>query len=196
MTFEVLHILRLKGLVTIEVLAGLSGASPQDVQEAIDRLAGQGLVRFRETPRVSGWSLTPDGHARHTEEMAARRSGEIVAALTPIYERFLELNDRVKALSTAWQGLAPEDAAGRWEAIEELAEINDEAGQIVAEAAVVEPRFAAYRSRMTDAVERLRDGDERFFTGVTVESFHTIWFECHEDLIQTLGRERIAEGSF
>ncbi|MGH2725823.1 MAG: transcriptional regulator, partial [Actinomycetota bacterium] len=83
-----------------------------------------------------------------------------------------------------------------WEAIEELGEINTEAVDIVGAAAGVEPRFESYRARLTAALSRLREGDERFFTGVTVDSFHTVWFECHEDLIQTLGRERIAEGSF
>jgi len=62
-------------------------------------------------------------------------------------------------------------------------------------AEVVE-RIAWHSRRLAAAMERLREGDERYFTGVTVDSFHTVWFECHEDLIQTLGRERIAEGSF
>jgi hypothetical protein len=194
--FEVLHSLRLKGLLPLDTIAGLTGRAEAELETLLEQLAEDGLVRFRETPRLSGWSLTPEGHARHAEEMTARRTREIVGALTPVYGRFLTLNDRVKAQSGAWQNLAPGDAAGRWEAIEELGEINAEVAGILGEAAAIEPRFGSYRTRLAAALERLRAGDERYFTGVTVDSFHTVWFECHEDLIQTLGRERIAEGSF
>jgi hypothetical protein len=66
---------------------------------------------------------------------------------------------------------------------------------LIAAAGVV-GRFRSYERRLASALEQLRAGDERFFTGVTVDSFHTVWFECHEDLIQTLGRDRVQEGSF
>ncbi|MGH2793287.1 MAG: hypothetical protein ACRDKG_03180, partial [Actinomycetota bacterium] len=186
----------LKGIVSVETVATLTGLSETDADADLRALEEQGMVRLRETPRLTGWSLTPEGHARHAELLAAQRSPESIAALVPIYERFLSLNDRIKALATAWQQLAPDDKAGRWDAVEELAEALGEAAPIVTAAAGVVPRFASYERRMTEAVEKLRAGDERYFTGVTVDSFHTVWFECHEDLIQTLGRERIAEGSF
>ncbi|MEX2555401.1 MAG: hypothetical protein WEB06_07210 [Actinomycetota bacterium] len=196
MTLDVLHALRLKGIVALDFLAELVERSSGDVQAELDRLTGEGLVRLRETPRLTGWSLTPEGHARHADEMAAQRTPEIVSSLTPIYEGFLRLNDRVKALSTSWQQLATDDRAGRWEAIEELAELLGEAAAILITAAGVVPRFRSYERRLTSALEQLRAGDERFFTGVTVDSFHTVWFECHEDLIQSLGRDRVQEGSF
>jgi hypothetical protein len=34
------------------------------------------------------------------------------------------------------------------------------------------------------------------FTGVMCGSFHDIWMELHEDLIQLLGVDRHAEGSY
>ena len=196
MTFDVLHILRLKGIVATESIAALIDQPVPDVQTTVDRLADEGLVRLRETPRLSGWTLTEAGRARHTQEIVDQRSTEIVAALTPVYERFLGLNTRVKALSTSWQQLAPDDAAARWEAIEELGEAHAEAAVIVSAAAGIVPRFRSYQRRLALALEQLRAGDERFFTGVTVDSFHTVWFECHEDLIQTMGRDRVEEGSF
>lgn len=196
MTFDVLHTLRLKGMVPADSLAELIERSPADVQAELDRLAADGLVRLRETPRITGWSLTPEGHARHAQEMAGQRTPEIIASLTPLYEGFLGLNDRVKALSTSWQQLAADDATGRWEAVEELDAVLGEAAAILIAAAGVVPRLRSYERRLATALEKLRAGDERFFTGVTVDSFHTVWFECHEDLIQTLGRDRVEEGSF
>lgn len=195
-TFDVLHALRLKGIVAVEALAALVEQPVDDVRDKLDRLAGEGLVRLRETPRLTGWSLTPEGHTRHAEEMAAQRTPAIVSSLSPVYEGFLRLNDRVKALSTSWQQLAADDEAGRWDAIEELGEVYGEAAAILIASAGVLPRFRSYERRLATALEQLRAGDERFFTGVTVDSFHTVWFECHEDLIQTLGRDRVEEGSF
>jgi hypothetical protein len=195
-TFDVLHALRLKGIVAIEALAELVERPIAALQAELDRLAEEGLVRLRETPRLAGWSLTPEGHARHGQEITGHRTPEIVSSLTPVYEGFLRLNDRVKALSTSWQQLAADDRAGRWEAVEELGEVHGEAAAILIAAAGVLPRFRSYERRLATALEQLRAGDERFFTGVTVDSFHTVWFECHEDLIQTLGRDRVEEGSF
>ncbi len=196
MTFDVLHALRLKGMVAVEALASLVERSVDDVQAELDRLAAGGFVRLRETPRLTGWALTPEGHARHAQEMSRMRTPEIVSGLTPPYEDFLRLNDRVKALSTSWQQLAADDAAGRWDAIEELDDVLGEAAAILIAAAGVVPRFRSYERRLASALEQLRAGDERFFTGVTVDSFHAVWFECHEDLIQSLGRDRVQEGSF
>jgi hypothetical protein len=195
-TFDVLHVLRLKGIVDGPAIAAALGGDPVAAERTVTQLVEAGFVRSRETPRLSGWTLTEAGRQRHAEAMTASRSPENTAALAPLYERFLALNNRVKALATSWQQLSGEDATGRWEAIEELAEVHAEAARIVGAMAEVVERFAWHSRRLAAAMERLREGDERYFTGVTVDSFHTVWFECHEDLIQTLGRERIAEGSF
>lgn len=194
--FDVLHVLRLKGIVASDALPGMVDHPADAVEAAVDGLASEGLVTRRETPRLTGWALTPAGRDRHAEAIAAQRDEEVVSALTPLYERFLALNSRVKELSTSWQQLARDEAAGRWDAIEQLGEVNDEAAAIVHAIAEHVQRFRSYERRLVAALEALRGGDERFFTGVTVDSFHTVWFECHEDLIQTLGRDRVEEGSF
>ena len=62
--------------------------------------------------------------------------------------------------------------------------------------AAVVPRFAAYRHRLTGAAARAANGETKMFTGVMCGSFHDIWMELHEDLIQLLGVDRHAEGSY
>jgi hypothetical protein len=39
----------------------------------------------------------------------------------------------------------------------------------------------------------VRAGDKEWFTGPLVDSYHTVWFELHEDLMATLGLERATE---
>jgi pyruvate,orthophosphate dikinase len=50
-----------------------------------------------------------------------------------------------------------------------------------------------YGARLTRAVEAATAGDARFVASPRVDSYHGIWFELHEDLIQLAGRTRAEE---
>ena len=54
-------------------------------------------------------------------------------------------------------------------------------------------RLADYRVRLGRAVEAAQAGDGRFVASPRVDSYHGIWFELHEDLIQLAGRTRAEE---
>ncbi len=43
-------------------------------------------------------------------------------------------------------------------------------------------------------MEKIED-DPRYFVSPLVDSYHSVWFECHEDFLLTLGRTRAGEGS-
>ena len=51
-------------------------------------------------------------------------------------------------------------------------------------------RFETYRRRLTAALARVRRGDREWFTSPTLDSYHTVWFELHEDLLVALGLTR------
>ncbi|MEA2653552.1 MAG: hypothetical protein QOI37_779, partial [Chloroflexota bacterium] len=55
------------------------------------------------------------------------------------------------------------------------------------------PRLGTYRVRLGRAVEAALAGDGRFVASPRVDSYHGIWFELHEDLIQLAGRTRADE---
>ena len=55
------------------------------------------------------------------------------------------------------------------------------------------PRLAAYATRLTQAVTAATAGDGRFVASPRVDSYHSIWFELHEELIQLAGRTRADE---
>jgi hypothetical protein len=48
---------------------------------------------------------------------------------------------------------------------------------------------------LAHALERTRAGDADWFTKPTIDSYHTVWFELHENLLATLGIERGTEPS-
>jgi hypothetical protein len=55
-------------------------------------------------------------------------------------------------------------------------------------------RFARYGSRLTEARARAEAGEHAWLTGALIDSYHTVWFELHEDLLATLGIAREREG--
>ncbi len=54
-------------------------------------------------------------------------------------------------------------------------------------------RYSHYRRQFDKALERIADGDLKYFTKPIIPSFHTIWFELHEDLLATLNLTRSQE---
>ena len=54
-------------------------------------------------------------------------------------------------------------------------------------------RFGGYRGRLSNALARAREGGVDWVTRPVIDSYHTVWFELHEDLLATLGRTRSAE---
>ena len=50
-------------------------------------------------------------------------------------------------------------------------------------------RFGRYRPRLADALARAESGELRYVTDDTA-SYHSVWFQLHEDLLVTLGLTR------
>ena len=177
--FETLHLVRIRSLAPVETLGDVSG------------LVESGLITV--TPR--GCMLTPAGFERHEELLVQWRETIDGAVLATTYERFLVVNQPVKDLCSRWQVEGQDDEA-LFMTVEDLSEILDRAGSGLRRAAEVVPRFGTYPRRLNGALEAAREGDGRFITDPRVDSIHSVWFECHEDYLLSLGRDREAEGSF
>jgi hypothetical protein len=54
------------------------------------------------------------------------------------------------------------------------------------------PRFAGYRSRLSDAVDRISD-DRAWLASPRCDSYHTVWMQLHEDLLIAVGVNRADE---
>jgi hypothetical protein len=174
-TFDVfppLHALALRG----------SLAEVPEAQALID------AELIASTPR--GYLLTEAGHARHTELLDAERAGLDLDALAPIYERFLSLNTSMKTVSATVAG------AEATSHVDEFAKLVDRASAVLRRTAEYLPRFAGYEARLTGALASAEGGSPQYFVSPLVDSVHTVWMEIHEDYLQTLGRDREAEGSF
>lgn len=191
--FDVLHAVRLRGVVPADVVAATLDVEPNQLQGVIESLLNGGSLIHREGRRVSGLVLTQEGKDRHLREIVAQANG-LQDALSHVYEQFLTLNGRIKAMCSEWQGI--EDDAKRWDSIDELETFDTTAQIIFRRAGEVIPRFSRYGQALSMALKLLTDGDHRYFTSPLVESYHTVWFEAHEDFLMCLGIDRASEGSF
>ena len=197
----VMHGLRLKGFAEPAAVADAVDVDEQAAKSLLDDLVAEGLASYREG-RMSGFTLTPAGrteHARLLSEELARHA--VREAITAAYRRFLTRNQDLLGVCTAWQ-LREDDPSGEpvindhsdpaYDAavIERLGEIDAWIQPVCAELASSLARYAGYGPRLTHALERLRAGESDWFTKPMIPSYHTIWFELHEDLLATLGIER------
>lgn len=202
--FLVLHALRLKGFAEDDAIATASGRDVGEVGILLKELADDGLV-VRRDGRVSGWSLTPGGRARHVDLVAADLAAAGARdALVGAYERFLSVNQDLLGACTSWQlrdvGGAQSindhsDAAYDAAVVERLVGIHDRVRPVTADLREAMDRFAGYGTRLREALEKVVGGEHDWFTKPVIDSYHTVWFELHEDLLSTLGIERGTEGA-
>lgn len=132
-------------------------------------------------------------YSRHCAEL--RDTAAFVAA----YEDFERINVELKTLITCWQTMdtggtrVPNDHSNRdydLQIIDQLGELHERAEKLVTKFENVLPRFAYYRVRLLAALEKAERGDPQWVSSPTMESYHTLWFELHEDLLRLLGRLR------
>lgn len=197
----VLHALRLKGFTETEVVAGLYGLD-ESVAESSLKSAVESEFVVRRDGRRAGWSLTKDGR-KENERLLALELDESGCrnVVSGSYETFLGLNSKMLATCTRWQ---VKDAEGQvlndhtdpnYDAsvLADLQSLDDGVQPIVAGLADALARFAIYAPRFTHALNQLAAGELEWFTRPVMESYHTVWFELHEDLLATLGIDRASE---
>lgn len=199
-SFAVLHALRLKGFADTSVIAGVSRVAEVDVAERLRAAAEERLVAHR-SGRVSGWTLTPAGRQRHRELVVEELDAAGVRAqIDAAYRGFLAVNGELLEACTAWQvrNGAPNDHTDRAyddAVVGRLAEIDDAVQPVCRELGSALSRFGDYGPRLARARQRVESGEHDWFTRPMIDSYHTVWFELHEDLLATLGIERSREVS-
>ena len=194
---SVLRAIVIKGFVLLEGIADAVLSTPDDVRPVVDDLVADGLVEST----AGAYKLTEAGRARADERLATERQAWGVESATAALDAFLDIDHRVKDVVTAWQLRDPEtpndhsDQAYDAEVVDRLAAIHDDATAWLEPIEPAVARFGDYRVRLTRALDAARGGDGRFVASPRVDSYHGIWFELHEDLIQLAGRTREEESA-
>lgn len=183
----VLQAVRLKGRVSP---AELNKTLNQDVTETVGRLARAGLLIEATTLRIS-----PSGRARLAELLAAEREGLDSAAMTTAYDEFRSINADFKSLVTDWQlkdaAPNPHDDAGYDAAVlARLDDVHSRVMPVIDAAATQLPRLGTYAAKLRTALDKVKAGDIAWLTRPLIDSYHTVWFELHEELILAVGLTR------
>jgi hypothetical protein len=115
------------------------------------------------------------------------------------HEAFERINVQLKALITDWQTLEVggariandhSDADYDVRVIDRLGELHERAEGVLAQLCREVPRFAYYTRNLLAALERAEEGELEWVSDARIPSYHTLWFELHEDLLRLVGRQR------
>jgi hypothetical protein len=199
----VMHGLRLKGFAEAGGVGEAVGIPEAEAKPVLDQLVNDGLATYRDG-KLSGFALTKPGRVEHARLLAdeLERTGTRTA-VAGAYREFLQLNHELLSVCTEWQlrDVGGEstvndhsDAAYDAAVVEKLTALHARVEPICAALGDALDRYAGYGPRLTSALEKVRSGDSDWFTKPMIPSYHTVWFEMHEDLLATLGIERGAEG--
>lgn len=186
----VLQAMRLKGRIAEPQLVATLGEGASDVAQTVLQLTAAGLL-------VEGASLrlSPDGRARLNMLLAQERSGIDQDGLAQSYGEFRTVNNEFKALVAEWQlrdgqPNAHDDMDYDAAILDRLGRVHQQVSPVLAAVAALVPRLGAYVDKLDSALAKVRAGDTAWFTRPIIDSYHTVWFELHEELIVASGLTR------
>jgi len=195
--FLVLHGLAIKKHASAESVAELIGLDPARVSA----LLAESVTRGRVLQAQGRYSLAPmarvtlDGlYSRFCSELRGR------AEFVRLYEDFETVNAVLKALVTDWQvttiagaRVANDHSDADYDAriIDRLGDLHERAEPMFKRLSSHLPRLSIYAAKLQSALEKAEDGAIEWVSDARIESYHTLWFELHEDLLRLLGRARV-----
>jgi hypothetical protein len=199
MTVElrVLRALRFKGRATVTDLACATGVDETTLRDMLADLAAAGHCEEAKGRH----RLIAPGRTELEQRLAAERTSVDQQALAAAYDEFDAHNSAFKQLVTDWQlkdGATPNDhtdADYDTKIVKRLGELHAGFLPLVRRLVEIAPRLEPYPARFTTALERVEAGDHTWLARPLIDSYHTVWFELHEDLIGLTGRSRSAEAA-
>ena len=181
---KVLQAVRLKGEVSPADLAATVDEDAASVAQAIAAGTEAGLL----SPAGRKLKLSPDGRSRLEWLLQQERSG----STEPRWRRRMRSSAPPTPISRSWSRTgrcatasptptrdADYDAAvlARLEQVHaRVLAVIDTAGQQI-------PRLRGYADKLEAALGKIRTGDTVWLSEPVVDSYHTAWFELHEELL-------------
>ena len=192
----VLHATAIKRHAPLGAIAALAGLPETRVAEVM----ATALATGRAVEAKGAFALTPLAgvalQARYARAFAdLRADGDFVAA----YEAFERINVTLKQIITDWQTLDVggtkiandhRDKAHDARIIDRLGGLHEQAEPILGRLAKKLPRLKYYGDKLLAALEAAEDGDPEWVSNIRRDSYHTVWFEFHEEVLRIMGRAR------
>ncbi len=183
-TAALIH-LRLKGFV-----------KPDGLDDDIRLLVDEGLVSEAKL----GFRLSPEGRIVADAAWAEERAAADPEALEAVHAIFAEINSPFKALVADWQlrnGSPNDHSDAAYDAaiLTRLRTVHVRLGECLVLASAQVIRLNRYAPAFSAALAKLELGEIRWMAAPIIDSYHTLWFELHEELIRLTGRTRATEAA-
>ena len=185
---KVLQAVRLKGELNPADLTATVDEDPATVARTIAELTEAGLLL--DVGR--NLKLSPDGRSRLNLLLEKERSGIDRASMATAYEEFLSANAEFKIVVSDWtlkQGEPNTHEDSRYDAalLTRLDQVHARVLTVISTAEMQIPRLRGYADKLAAALRKISAGDTVWMTQPVVDSYHTVWFELHEELLQAAG---------
>ncbi len=193
--FTLLRLAELKGRASADILAEALEMPVNVAEDYYLRLCAQGLC----SESGGGFSVTDKGRSHLQEHLSQERTHADPAAVVVFYEDFCVFNADLKQIMTAWQirpdGTLNDHSESDYDrgVLQRLADLHLRVGPLLRRLSQLSPRLAAYESRLGRAAGRVAAGDRRYLARIIADSYHTVWFELHEELLSLAGLKREVE---
>ena len=192
----VLHGIAVKKYATVADIGSVTALDPAVVAP----LVSEAVAKGRASEANGKYLLTPIGQVTLKSAYSKvygqlRKDAEFLSA----YETFEQINNDLKQAITDWQTIevggqmVPNDHGDEdYDAavIDRIGSLHERVERVLERLGAQEGRIAVYGEKLLTALERAEDGDISWISDATIESYHTVWFELHEDLLRIMGRER------
>ena len=198
---EVRRVVGLKGVASADSLVDVLGCGPGQAVAAIAALIAEGAAQELPGGRIR---LTNEALAS-VDELFRRDSARLRSAVEPVMNGFHSVDRAFKELVTSWQMREIDgeqvvnnhtDVAYDAAVVVRLGDdIHPRVLAVVEQVSAAEPRLARYGDRLTAALQAVKQGDAQMMAHPLRDSYHTVWFELHEELIRLSGRNRASEAA-
>ncbi|MGO9153100.1 MarR family transcriptional regulator [Mycobacterium sp.] len=183
----------LKGRVSEAYLVATLDEDPADVAATLAQLTAAGLLVQAKTLRIS-----PEGRERLNALLAEERSGVDQNVLAKSYDDFRVVNNDFKALVSDWQikdgqPNSHDDPEHDAAVLNRLDNVHQQVLPVIATVTTLLPRLSAYAKKLNSALAKVKAGDTIWLARPIIDSYHTVWFELHEELIAASGLTREEE---
>jgi pyruvate,orthophosphate dikinase len=196
----IVRVLIVKGSATLGAIAGAMTTGVETVRVPLDGLVAEGLVELE----AGEFRLSTKGESLGRSLIEEDRAGWGIEGALAALDAFHELDLRVKEVVTAWQLRGDSgsqnlndhtDAAYDAAVLGRLAGVHADALEWISSLREHPAALNRYRLRLERALESASAGDQRFVASPRVDSYHSVWFELHEELILLAGRNRADEAA-
>jgi pyruvate,orthophosphate dikinase len=195
--FAVTRALALLGFASIDRLAVALMTSADVVRGVVDGLPSG---HVNATPR--GLQVAPPGRQWLQTQLDMERGGIDAAAAARLYRQFMTHDECFKRLVASWQMRTVDgrevlndhaDAAYDAAVRERLCAFHHEARPVLDEICALVARLKPFALRFARAANAVTAGEGAMIASPLKDSYHTVWFELHEELMHLSGRTRAIE---